>query len=231
MIARAVARMLTLPARRGLVRLRVEGVEHLPALGPAIIVANHLSFVDSVLLLFDLPRRVYALGKAEYTDRRITSWLFCGAGMIPVRREQPGDLAGAFEQAREVLAAGDVLVIFPEGTRTRDGQLHRGHPGAAHLALETGAPLIPIGIIGTDQILPTGAAIVRPFRKATLRIGRPIDPTTSGFTHSTNRARRAITDQLMSEIRRLSGQPYDDHYAQPGGCPAKQPPGTGVLRT
>jgi 1-acyl-sn-glycerol-3-phosphate acyltransferase len=231
MIARAVARVLTLPARRGLVRLRIEGVEHLPAEGPAIIVANHLSFLDSVLLLFDLPRRIYALGKAEYTDRRVTGWLFCGAGMIPVRREQPGDLAGAFEQAREVLDAGDVLAIFPEGTRTRDGQLHRGHPGAAHLALETGAPLIPVGIIGTDQILPTGATIVRPFRRATLRIGQPIDPTTSGFTRSTNRARRAITDQLMSEIRRLSGQRYDDHYARPGGCPAKQPPGTGVLRT
>ena len=213
MLARVVAEMMTLPARRGLVRLRIEGAEHLPEVGPAIIAANHLSFFDSILLLFELPRRVYALGKAEYADRRITGWLFCGAGMIPVRREQPGDLAGAFEQARDVLDAGDVLAIFPEGTRTRDGQLHRGHSGAAHLALETGAPLIPVGIIGTDQILPTGAAIVRPFRTATLRIGPPIEPAASGFTRSTNRARRAITDQLMAEITRLSGQHYDDHYA------------------
>ena len=132
--------------------------------------------------------------------------------MIPVRREQPGDLAGAFEQAREVLDAGKVLAIFPEGTRPRDGQLHRGHSGAAHLALETGAPLIPVGIIGTDQILPTGARMVRPFRKATLRIGPPIGPAASGFTRSTNRARRAVTDQLMVEIRRLSDQHYNDHY-------------------
>jgi 1-acyl-sn-glycerol-3-phosphate acyltransferase len=212
--ARIVARVLSLPARRGLVRLRVEGAGNLPAAGPAIIAANHLSFFDSVLLLFVLPRRVYALGKAEYTDRRITRWLFCGAGMIPVRRERPGDLVGAFDQAREVLAAGDVLAIFPEGTRSRDGYLHRGHSGAAHLALETGAPLVPVGIIGTDQILPTGARLVRPFRRATLRIGEPIWPRASGFTKSTNRARRAITDQLMADIKRLSEQRYIDDYAR-----------------
>jgi 1-acyl-sn-glycerol-3-phosphate acyltransferase len=157
-----VARALSAPARRGLVRLRVEGAANLPPEGPAIIAANHLSFFDSVLLMFALPRRVYALGKAEYTDRRITRWLFCGAGMILVRRERPSDLAGAFDQAREVLDAGGVLAIFPEGTRSRDGQLHRGHSGAAHLALETGARLVPVGIIGTDQILQTGARLVRP---------------------------------------------------------------------
>jgi 1-acyl-sn-glycerol-3-phosphate acyltransferase len=211
--ARFVARALSAPARRGLVRLRVEGAGNLPAEGPAIIAANHLSFFDSVLLLFSLPRRVYALGKAEYTDRRITRWLFCGAGMIPVRRDRPADLAGAFDQAREVLDAGGVLAIFPEGTRSRDGQLHRGHCGAAHLALETGAPLVPVGIIGTDRILPTGARLVRPFRRATLRVGEPIWPRASGFTRSTNRARRAITDQLMGEIRRLSEQRYIDDYA------------------
>ena len=123
---------------------------------------------------------MYALGKAEYADRRITGWLFCGAGMIPIRREQPGDLAGAFEQAREVLDAGEVLAIFPEGTRTRDGQLHRGHSGAAHLALETGAPLIPVGIIGTDQILPTGATICAPVPQGDAAHRPPIDPERAG---------------------------------------------------
>lgn len=211
--ARVVARVLSFPARRVLVRLRVEGAENLPSLGPAIIAANHLSFFDSVLLLFALPRRVYALGKAEYTDRPITGWLFCGAGMIPVRRERPGDLSSAFDQARAVLDAGDVLAIFPEGTRSRDGQLHRGHSGAAHLALETGAPLVPVGIIGTDHILPTGARIVRPFRRATLRVGEPIRPESRGFHRSTNRARRAVTDELMMRIERLSEQHYIDDYA------------------
>jgi 1-acyl-sn-glycerol-3-phosphate acyltransferase len=211
--ARLAARALSAPARRGLVRLRVEGADNLPGEGPVIVAANHLSFFDSVLLLFALPRRVYALGKAEYTDQRITKWLFCGAGMIPIRRQRPADLEGAFEQAREILDAGGVLAIFPEGTRSRDGQLHRGHPGAAHLALETGAPLVPVGIIGTDQILPTGARLVRPFRRATLRIGDPIWPVAGGFTTSTNRARRIVTDTLMAEIRRLSEQRYIDDYA------------------
>ncbi len=211
--ARVVAQVLSAPARRMLVRLRLEGAENLPVEGPVIIAANHLSFFDSVLLLFAFPRRVQALGKAEYADRRITRWLFCGAGMIPVRRQQPADLAGAFEQARAVLEAGHVLAIFPEGTRSPDGQLHRGHSGAAHLALETGAPLVPVGIIGTDHILPTGARLVRPFRTATLRVGAPIRPECSGFTRSTNRARRALTDQLMTQIRQLSEQHYIDDYA------------------
>ena len=87
-----LVRVLTAPARRGLVRLRVEGTEHLPSEGPAILVANHVSFFDSVLLMFSLPRPVAFIGKAEYTDNPLTNWLFCGAGMIPVRRENPGDL-------------------------------------------------------------------------------------------------------------------------------------------
>ncbi len=122
-----IARLLTAPARRGLVLLEVEHPENLPTEGPAIVVANHLSFFDSVLLLFALPRPVSMLGKAEYTDRRITKWLFCGAGMIPIRRESPGDLGHAFALVGEVLGRGEVVGLFPEGTRSRDGLLHRGH--------------------------------------------------------------------------------------------------------
>jgi 1-acyl-sn-glycerol-3-phosphate acyltransferase len=208
-----VARLLTAPARRGLVRLDVLNPENLPSDGPAIVVANHLSFFDSVLLMFALPRPVSVLGKAEYTDRRLTNWLFCGAGMIPIRRENPGDLNRAFAQVGEVLDRGEVVGMFPEGTRSRDGLLHRGHSGAAHLALTTGAPIVPVGIIGTDQILPTGARLVRPFRHATISVGEPIQVADSGLTKSTNRARRQITDQLMGDIRRLCQQDYVDEYA------------------
>jgi len=208
-----VARLLTAPARRGLVRLDVVNPENLPTEGPAIVVANHLSFFDSVLLMFALPRPVSVLGKAEYTDHRLTKWLFCGSGMIPIRRENPADLVRAFAQVGDVLERGEVVGMFPEGTRSRDGLLHRGHSGAAHLALTTGAPLVPVGIIGTDQILPTGARLVRPFRHATISVGTPIHAADAGFTKSTNRARREITDQFMSEIRRLCRQDYVDEYA------------------
>ncbi len=206
-------RVLTAPVRHGLVRLDVQHPEHLPAEGPAIVVANHRSFLDSVLLMFAVPRPVSMLGKAEYTDNRITKWLFCGAGMIPIRRENPADLVRAFEQVREVLDQGRVVGMFPEGTRSRDGLLHRGHSGAAHLALTTGAPLVPIGIVGTDRVLPTGARLVRPFHRATIRLGEPIDVRAAGFTTSTNRARRAITDRVMREIKELSEQDYVDRYA------------------
>ncbi len=208
-----IVRMLTAPVRRGLVRLDVEHPENLPTEGPAIVVANDLSFFDSVLLMFALPRPVSVLGKAEYTDRWITKWLFCGAGIIPIRRQNPGDLVHAFEQVDDVLDRGEVVGLFPEGTRSRDGLLHRGHSDAAHLALTTGAPIVPVGIIGTDRILPTGARLVRPFRHATIRLGEPILTADAGFTTSTNRARREITDRFMNEIRRLCRQDYVDQYA------------------
>jgi 1-acyl-sn-glycerol-3-phosphate acyltransferase len=208
-----LVRMFTAPARRGLIRLRVDGTEHLPADGPAILVANHVSFFDSVLLMFSLPRPVAFIGKAEYTDNPITNWLFCGAGMIPVRRDDPGDLPHVFEEVAEVLRRGEVIGVFPEGTRSRDGKLHRGHVGAAHLALTTGAPIVPVGIVGTDRILPTGSRIVRPFRQATITLGEPIDARERGYTRSTNRARREVTDRLMAEIARLCDEDYVDSYA------------------
>jgi 1-acyl-sn-glycerol-3-phosphate acyltransferase len=216
-----LVRVLTAPARRLLVRLRVDHDDRLPAEGPAIVVANHVSFFDSVLLMFSLPRPVAFLGKAEYTDNRLTNWLFCGAGMIPVRRENPGDLSRVFDDVARVLGRGEVVGVFPEGTRSRDGLLHRGHVGAAHLALTTGAPLVPVGIVGTDQVLPTGARFVRPFRRATISVGEPISTSALGYTKSTNRSRREVTDRYMAEIRRLCSQPYVDDYAPTSMVPTR----------
>ena len=208
-----LVRVLTAPARRGLIRLRVDGTEHLPTDGPVVVVANHVSFFDSILLMFSLPRPVAFIGKAEYTDNPITNWLFCGAGMIPVRRGDPGDLPHVFEEVAEVLRRGEVIGVFPEGTRSRDGKLHRGHVGAAHLALTAGAPIVPVGIVGTDRLLPTGSWIVRPFRQATITLGEPIDASALGYTKSTNRARREVTDLFMAEIARLCAEDYVDTYA------------------
>lgn len=208
-----LVRLLTAPARRLLVRVRVDDPNRLPEDGPVIVAANHVSFLDSVLLMFALPRPVAFLGKAEYTDNPITRWLFCGAGMIPVRREHPADLPRAFDEVAAVLGRGEVVGVFPEGTRSRDGLLHRGHVGAAHLALVTGAPIVPVGIVGTERVLPTGARLVRPFRRVAINLGSPISPVALGFTRSTNRSRREVTDLVMSEVRRLCAQQYVDHYA------------------
>jgi 1-acyl-sn-glycerol-3-phosphate acyltransferase len=208
-----IVRVLTAPARRVLARVTVINPENLPAAGPVIVAANHISFFDSVLLMFALPRPVSMLGKAEYADNPVTKWLYCGAGMIPIRRENTTGLVHAFKQLEEILDRGEVLGIFPEGTRSRDGLLHRGRSGAAHLALNTGAPLVPIGIIGTDKLLPTGSGLVRPFQRVTIKIGQPIIAADLRFGASTSRARRAITDQLMNEVRRLCGQDYVAQYA------------------
>ncbi len=207
-----VARLLTAPVRHGLINIEVENPERLPEEGPAIVVANHISFFDSVLLLFQLPRPVSVIGKAEYTEQRITNWLFCGAGMIPIRRENPADTARAFEQVGEVLDEGRVVGLFPEGTRSRDGRLHKGHPGAAHLAITRDAPLVPLGIVGTDKLLPTGARVARPFQRVTLRVGEPMLPSELGFTKSTNKARRELTDLAMEQIEALCPQDYVDEY-------------------
>jgi 1-acyl-sn-glycerol-3-phosphate acyltransferase len=215
-----VSRLITVPVRHGLVRTNVEHAERLPVEGPAIVVANHVSFFDSVLLMFGLPRPVALLGKAEYTERFVTRWLFCGAGMIPVHREDPADGARAVEELQRVLGDGGVVGIYPEGTRSRDGCLHRGHTGAAHLSLLTGAPIVPVGIVGTDQILPTGARVVRPFRRAVLSIGEPIRPTHFGADASTNRRRRQITNEMMAAVRQLSGQTYTDEFAPISSLPA-----------
>jgi len=206
-----LVRVFTAPARRGLVRLQVVDAENLPPDGPVILVANHVSFFDSVLLMFSLPRPVAFIGKAEYTDNPITNWLFCGAGMIPVRRENPGDLPHVFDEVSAVLERGEVIGVFPEGTRSLDGRLHRGHVGAAHLALTTGAPIVPVGIVGTDRVLPTGARLVRPFQRATISLGEPI--RTDGPTRSTNRKRRELTDRFMAEVARLCNESYVDEYA------------------
>jgi len=211
--AHRAARLLTVPVRRGLVRLRVEGGQNLPATGPAVITANHLSFLDSVLLMFSLPRPVSLLGKAEYTDNPITNWLFCGAGMIPVRRATPAGLLRALDDAVAILEAGGLVGIFPEGTRSRDGLLHRGHPGAAHLALRANAPVVPVGIEGTERVQPIGTHLLRPFRRATLRVGEPIAPPPAGSGHSNHVLRRSLTDQVMTAIATLSHQRYVDDYA------------------
>jgi 1-acyl-sn-glycerol-3-phosphate acyltransferase len=201
------------PLYRGLMRVAVEHSERVPANGGVIVAANHISFFDSVALLQSIPRRAFFIGKAEYMHSWATRRLFPAMGLIPIEREQARKAMAALAVAADVLERGDVLSIYPEGTRSRDGLLHRGHTGVAQLALMSGAPIVPAGLVGTDRIQPIGARVPRPFRHATVRFGDPLDPASYGG--SSRRKRQMLTDDLMEAIRRLSRQPVSDDFASP----------------
>lgn len=190
---------------------RVEGVEHVPRSGAAILCANHLSVMDPVVVALAVPRTVFYLGKSEYFARR-WRWLFESLGVLPVARQGGTAGEGSLERGREVLAAGALLGIYPEGTRSPDGRLYRGKTGAARLAARTGASLLPVGVRGTREVLPPGAK--RPRRApVTVRIGPPLDVSHLRGRDADRQALRATTDALMAAIAALSGQPYADVYA------------------
>jgi 1-acyl-sn-glycerol-3-phosphate acyltransferase len=199
---------------RRLFRLRVEGDEHLPATGPAIIAANHLSFFDHIALVLSAGRRVRFVGKVDYLDSWKTRFLLPALGMIPVDRGNPRRALGALERAAEVLEADELFAIYPEGTRSRDGRLHVGHTGVGHLSAVTGVAVVPTGIVGTDRIQPPGARLPRPFRPAVVRFGAPIDP--ARYRGTRRECRRRITGEVMRAIGELTEQ-------SPGGGARLQP--------
>lgn len=192
-------------------QLTIHGAENLPATGGAIIAANHVSFLDSPLLMFELPRRVWFLGKAEYLDARISRSLFPALGMIPVERGTRRAALTAMKHGLAVIDGGELLGVFPEGTRSRDGRLHRGHTGLAWLALRSGVPVVPIGITGTDEVQPPGNRLPRLRGDCSLTIGEPIK--TTRYKGRDKKTQRALTDDVMFEIGQLSGQTYVDRYA------------------
>jgi 1-acyl-sn-glycerol-3-phosphate acyltransferase len=194
-------------------RIKVEGREHVPERGPVIFAANHRSFVDSLFIPLMVRRRVTFVAKAEYFDSKRTAWFFRGVGQIPIRREGGSASEGALVAAIEVLEEGGVFGIYPEGTRTRDGYLHRGHTGVARLALRTGAPIVPVGLIGTDEIQPTDAKLPRFFRTIRIRFGQPITIDRYRGREDDHLILRQLTDEVMFEVQQLSGYEYVDTYA------------------
>jgi 1-acyl-sn-glycerol-3-phosphate acyltransferase len=221
-VAYWVLKVVLSPAFRLLWRVRVEGREHLPERGPAVLAANHQSFCDSFFLPLVVPRRVTYLAKAEYFDSWYTRWFFRAAGQIPIRRGRGPEAARALATAREVLAGGHLLALYPEGTRALDPTVHRGRTGVARLSRECGVPVVPVGIAGTAAVQPVGSWILRPFRTVTVRVGQPMrmvpadpgDPAGSAdpLADHDRTACRAFTDELMREIARLAGQRYVDEY-------------------
>ena len=194
-------------------RIHVEGREHVPKKGPVILAANHRSFLDSIFLPLVMKRRVTFVAKAEYFDDTKSAWFFRGVGQIPIRREGGSASERALESAMEVLADGGVFGIYPEGTRTRDGYLHRGHTGVARLSLRTGAPIVPVGLIGTDDVQPVDKKMPRVNMPVTVRFGEGIDPARFGDRAIDRMALRELTDEVMYEIGQLSGYEYVDTYA------------------
>jgi len=208
-----VIKAVLTPILRVCYRVRIEGRGHVPKHGPVILAANHRSFMDSLFLPLVIRRRVTFVAKAEYFDSKKTAWFFRGVGQIPIRREGGSASERALASATEVLETGGVFGIYPEGTRTRDGYLHRGHTGVARLALRTGAPIVPVGMIGTDEIQATDAKLPRFFRKVTIRFGNPIPLAHYVGRQDERIVLRQITDEVMFEIQELSGYEYVDTYA------------------
>ena len=193
--------------------LQVEGVENVPADGGAIIAPNHISVLDSFFVPAVLPRRITYVGKAEYMDDWKTKHLFPALGMIPIDRSGGNAAQAALDAAAGILDQGELFGIYPEGTRSRDGLLHKGHTGVARLALRTGVPIVPCGIQGTVEVMPADAKFPNLFRVVRIRFGRPVDVTRYLDRPDDRLALRQITDEVMYEIRSLSGQQYVDDYA------------------
>lgn len=214
-----ILKIILTPLLRIFYRVRVEGQDHLPKSGPVILAANHRSFLDSIFIPMIVRRRVTFVAKAEYFDDPKTAWFFRAVGQIPIRREGGSASEGALAAARGVLDGGGVFGIYPEGTRTRDGYLHKGKTGVARLALSTGAPIVPVGLIGTDLCQPTDAKLPRLFRKVTIRFGPPIATGHYVGREDDRLVLRQITDELMFEIGELSGYEYRDTYASKSDAP------------
>jgi 1-acyl-sn-glycerol-3-phosphate acyltransferase len=192
------------PVLRFFYRVRVEGLEHVPRSGPAILASNHLSFSDSIFLPLVLRRRLTFVAKAEYFDDPKSAWFFRALGQIPVKREGGSAAQGALDAARDVLGRGELFGIYPEGTRSPDARLHRGHTGVARLAL---------GMVGTRELQPIGQVRPRVFMPVTIRFSAPMSFERYQDRADDPRVLRRITDEIMFELAQQSGQEYVDSYA------------------
>ena len=205
------------PALRLVFRPWVEGLEHVPAEGPAIFASNHLSFSDSVFLPLMVPRHITFLAKMDYfTGRgvrgRLTAVFFRGIGQLPVDRSGGRASEAALSTGLRVLSRGGLLGIYPEGTRSPDGRLYRGKTGVARIALEAQVPVIPVAMIDTEKIQPPGRLVPK-IGRVGLRIGRPLDFSRYRGMEGDRFVLRSVTDEIMYELMELSGQVYVDVYA------------------
>jgi 1-acyl-sn-glycerol-3-phosphate acyltransferase len=195
----------------------IVGRENIPRTGPVIFAGNHLSFIDSVFLPVILDRRIYFLAKSDYWHLRgfrgfLSRTFFKGTGMLPIDRSGGKASEASLNTGLRVLAEGEQLGIYPEGTRSPDGKLYRGRTGVARMILESGAPVIPVAMVDTDQVMPTGTTIPK-VRRVGIVFGPPLDFSRFHGLEGDRFVLRSITDEIMYELARLGGQEYVDVYA------------------
>lgn len=205
------------PFLKTIYRPWVEGAENLPKSGPVVIVGNHLSVIDSFFMPLMIDRRVYFLAKSDYfTGKGVKGWLvknfMLAIGQLPIDRSGGKASEASLNTGLAVLGRGEVLAIYPEGTRSPDGRLYRGRTGVARLVIESGALVVPAVMIDTDKALPIGAKIPKIRRIGTV-IGKPLDFSRFENMSADRFVLRAVTDEIMVEIQKLSEQQYVDVYA------------------
>lgn len=198
------------PVLRGLWRVHATGLHHVPSSGGAILASNHLSYSDHYFLPAVIPRQVFFISKAQHFDVPVQRWLFEQWGVIPLKRGEGDNEAMA--RSLQVLDEGKLLGIYPEGTRSTDGKLHKGRTGVARLALQARVPIVPVGMIGTDKVLPKGKNVPK-LHKVVIHIGAPIDVSPFYGMENDRKVCRDITDRVMLAIKDLSGQEYVPEYA------------------
>lgn len=206
----AVMRPLAVLLVRPAFRVKVVGRRNIPRKGAAILASNHLSALDHVVLPMATRRPIVNISKVEHFESGpVKAWFFRKWHIIPVQRGK-GDTA-AMDAARQALASGRLFCIYPEGTRSRDGNLHRGHTGVARLALEMRVPVIPCGMVGTFEAKPKGGK-TKYFSKTAAIIGPPLDFSAYWGMHGDKEVCRKVTDEVMRAIAKVSGQTYVDEY-------------------
>jgi len=209
-----VLKAILTPLLYGLFKIKTEGKDGVPAHGAAILASNHLSFSDSIFLPLVLRRRITFVAKAEYFEQRKTAWFFRAVGQIPIKRGGGSASQRALDSAMEVLEAGGLFGIYPEGTRSPDGKLYKGHTGVARLALKSGAPVIAVAMVGTREAQPIGQVKPNFFSPIGVRFSKPMHFDKYKDRADDPRILRQITDEIMFELRSLSGQEYVDRYAK-----------------
>ena len=205
------------PILKTVFRPWITGLENIPKEGGVILASNHLSFIDSVFLPLVIDRRIYFLAKSDYfTGKGLKNWavkhFLLGTGMIPIDRSGGKASEASLNTGLAVISRGDVLGIYPEGTRSPDGKMYRGRTGVARMILEGHVPVVPVAMMDTEKVMPIGSKIPK-VRRIGVVIGKPLDFTRFEGLEGDRFILRSITDEIMYELNRISGQEYVDVYA------------------